>query len=273
MSKFFSFVSNGRGDFRYLNHVQRKQFLDGKIEIESPDSHTSILEYYNIIGKQQDKWNKYEYNFLTQKFRVDCINARDDQEKAEAWARKIKSKSIVPELIIKKIINPLFDYQKEDVTSHEKILLNKWAYILDSVRFSVKDSVWAYIGEAVWDFVRVFVKGFVGDSIGDFVRASIMASVWASVWDFVRPSVWDAVWNVNRPSLWAFVVDSVVDFVGAYASSFFKISEWDLENKTQKENPFLPAVELWEAGLVPSFDGRTWRLHGHKGKILYEKEF
>ena len=241
MCKFFSFVSNGRGVFRYLDSIQRKQFIDGKIKIESPDSHTSILEYYNITGRQQDKWNKYEYNFLTQKIRVDCINARDDREQAEAWARKIKSKSIVPELIIKKIIQPFFDYQRDSITEDEKILLNKWA------------SVWA--------------------SVGDFVRAFVGASVWYSVWYFVWDSVRDSVWAFIRDSVRDSVWDSVRDFVGAYASSFFKINEWKIEDITQKENPFLSAIELWEAGLVPSFDGRTWRLHGHKGRILYEKEF
>jgi len=30
-------------------------------------------------------------------------------------------------------------------------------------------------------------------------------------------------------------------------------------------------VKLWEMGLVPSFDGKVWRLHGGKNaKVLFE---
>jgi len=32
-----------------------------------------------------------------------------------------------------------------------------------------------------------------------------------------------------------------------------------------------PAIELWNAGLIPSFDSKTWRLHsGEKAEIVYE---
>ena len=65
---------------------------------------------------------------------------------------------------------------------------------------------------------------------------------WASVWD----SVWDSV----RAS------------VRAYTSSFFTI---------KYVYDFSSAVRLWEAGLVPSYNGKTWRLHGGKSaKVLYE---
>jgi len=39
------------------------------------------------------------------------------------------------------------------------------------------------------------------------------------------------------------------------------------------EYPFQPVVDLWGQGLVPSFDGKTWRLHGgKKAKVLWEGE-
>ena len=81
--------------------------------------------------------------------------------------------------------------------------------------------------------------------------ASVRASVVGSVWDSVRSSAWDSVWN------------SVGDSVASYVSTFFPIDyEYD----------FSSAVKLWEAGLVPSFDGRTWRLHtGKNAKIVYEE--
>ena len=90
------------------------------------------------------------------------------------------------------------------------------------------------------------------------VWASVRASVWASVWASVRASVkasdWDTVWEAVGASVGASVT--------AYISSFF-----DIDYKFD----FSSAVKLWEAGLVPSFDGTTWRLHtGKDAKIIYE---
>ena len=77
---------------------------------------------------------------------------------------------------------------------------------------------------------------------------------WASVWGSVGYSV--------RYSVWASVRDSVGDSVVAYTSSFFSINY---------ERDFSPAIKLWESGLVPSFDGKTWRLHsGTIADVVYE---
>lgn len=73
---------------------------------------------------------------------------------------------------------------------------------------------------------------------------------WASVRDLVGASVWASV----RDSVWA--------SVGAYFSSFFAIN--------YKYN-FSSVANLWNAGLVPSFDGETWRLHSSENAdVVYE---
>ena len=65
---------------------------------------------------------------------------------------------------------------------------------------------------------------------------------------------WDSVWA----SVWA----SIWDSVGAYISTFFDI---------KYKYDFSSCGKLWEQGLVPSFDGETWRLNsGKKAKIVYE---
>jgi hypothetical protein len=98
--------------------------------------------------------------------------------------------------------------------------------------------------------------------------ASVWASVWASVGASVRASVGDSV----GASVWA----SVGASVWAYMGSLFPIAEWkyiDYSNPifTRGKYPFQPFVDLWKMGLVPSFDGKTWRLHGGKdAKILWE---
>lgn len=92
------------------------------------------------------------------------------------------------------------------------------------------------------------------------------ASVWDSVWDSVRDSVRDSVWASVRDSMWA----SVWASVWAYTGSFFRIPVWKYVEHPKGKYPYQPLVSLWNAGLVPSFDGTTWRLHGEpKAKVLF----
>ena len=89
-----------------------------------------------------------------------------------------------------------------------------------------------------WASVRALAGASVGDLVRDLVSDSVGSSVSDSVWESVRASSW------------------------AYFSSFFAI-EYKFD--------FSPAVNLWEAGLVPSFDGTTWRLHtGKPARVVYE---
>ena len=68
---------------------------------------------------------------------------------------------------------------------------------------------------------------------------------------------------------WASVRASVGASVGAYISSFFHCSIWKHIKHKKGENPFQPGIDLWMQGLVPSFDGKVWRLHGgKKGEVL-----
>ena len=81
---------------------------------------------------------------------------------------------------------------------------------------------------------------------------------WSSVGYSVGSSVGDSIWVFG----WSSVGDSIWDSVWAYFSSFFAI-EYKFD--------FSSAVKLWEAGLVPSFDDKVWRLHtGKDAKIIYE---
>ncbi len=80
---------------------------------------------------------------------------------------------------------------------------------------------------------------------------------WLIEWASVRTSVGDSVWD----SVGTSVGDSVWDSVGAYISSFFAV---------EYNHDLSSAIKLWESGLVPSFDGTTWRLHSGKNEeIVY----
>ena len=240
MCNFFSFVTdptNHPAEYYYFDWEYRK----ANLEADDADSHSHICKEFNL---REDVCNKYEYNPLTKRFVIDQINSeRDDREVAEKWANRFDFKEIVEPLIVKPIVSPLELPEVERVTDEQIDWLKSWASVRDSVWASVVVSVRASVWDSVWDSVRASV----GASVWDSVRASVWDSVRASVWDSVRPSVGDSVW----------------DSVYAYYSSFF-----DVEYKFD----YSSAIKLWEAGLVPSFDGTTWRLHsGENADVVYER--
>ena len=239
MCNFFSFVTdpvNHPAEYYYFDWEYRKAHM----EEDGADSHSHICSHFNL---NEDVCNKYEYNPLTKMFTVDQINSnRDDSEAAEKWANRQDFKEIVEPLIIKPIVKPFELPKVEQVTDEQIGWLKDWA--------SVRASAWASVGDSVRASVRA--------SVWDLVWASVRASVWASVWDLVWASVRASVGDSVGASVWA----SVRASAWAYVSAFFAIDY---------EHDFSSAVKLWEAGLVPSFDGRTWRLHnGEDAKIIYE---
>ena len=251
MCRFFSFVSDGNGKYMGFDWDLRQKCLSGELKY-NPDSHTSIADYCGYIGEKEDDLNKYEYNPLSKKFKVDQINTKNDCADAEVFVRALDFKTIVPALLIKPIVNPFLTENSVEPQDVEN--LSKWASFWDSVGASVWDSV----GASVWDSVGDSVRDSVGDSVWDSVWASVWDSVGASVRASVGASVWDSVWDSVLDSFG----DSVWDSVGAYISSFFDVDyQYD----------FTPCIDLWERGFVPGFDGKTWRLHGKNG-IVYTME-
>jgi hypothetical protein len=191
------------------------------------------------------------------------------------------------------VVHP-FEKAPPSIERKHILLLKKWASVRASVRdsvwASVWDSVWASVGDSVWASVRDSVWASVWDSVWASVWASVRDSVWASVWDSVWASVGDSVWASVRDSVWASVWDSVWasvwasvgdsvgdsvwasvrDSVWAYTGSFFRIPVWKYVKHPKGKYPYQPLVTLWNQGLVPSFDGTTWRLHGGpKAAILF----
>ena len=236
MCKFFSLVSDGKGKPFYFDAQIRKLIIEKKLNYESADSHTSIADYYGYKGEAEDTLNKYEYNVFSKFLTVDHMGTTDDSKLIKEFLQKLDFKTVVPELIIKPIINPLIDIKTTKVAKSDIILLQEWA----SVRASVSASVRASVSASVRGSVSASVRGSVSVSVRDSVWDSVRDSVRDSVWDSVGASVWDSVWD--------------------YVATFFAITH---------KYDFSPSQKLWERGLVPSFDGTNWRLHGYKGKILY----
>ena len=73
-------------------------------------------------------------------------------------------------------------------------------------------------------------------------------------------------------SVWASVRDSVRDSVWAYIGSLFPdIKRWGYLKTSTGSYPFASGEKLWRMGLVPSFDGKLWRLHGGSdGRVLWQ---
>ena len=107
------------------------------------------------------------------------------------------------------------------------------------------------------------------DSVGGSVWDSVKDSVGYSVWSSVKDSVWDSVWD----SVGYSVGYSVENSVGAYIGSLFpSIGKWKYKNHEHSQYPFQSAVNLWYRGLVPSFDGKIWRLHsGEKVEVVWQE--
>ena len=190
MCEFFSFCSDDEGKPLFFNAEQRKKILENIGEFENldykPDSHTSIAHYYGYLGEKEDCLGKYEYNPITKRFTVDHVGKRNYSKKMERWVKDLDFKSIIPELIIKPIVNP-FTIEPIKIRKEQIKLLKQWISVMTSIGNSAEDSVW--------------------NSIWTSVRTSVLDSVWASVLDLV----WDSV------------LDSVLDSVWAYCSSFLDI--------------------------------------------------
>ena len=238
-----------------------------------------------------DKWEFH----LDERIKPDWWNIGYEQL---AWDAQREWQGKLNKILVRKPIVHPFQNKKppKRITKKHLALLQQWDSVgdsvWDSVGDSIRDSVWASVGasvgdsvrDSVGDSVRDSVWDSVGASVGDSVRDSVGDSVWDSVgdsvWDSVGASVWDSVgasvWDSLRDSVWDSVGASVRDSVWAYTGTFCNLPRmaWKYtESVKTKEYPFQPLVDLWELGLIPSFDGKKWRLHGGKdAEIVWEGE-
>jgi len=154
----------------------------------------------------------------------------------------------------KKPINPIKIKHSDKVSKEELELLKEWASIRASIGASIWDSIRDSIGASIGDSIRLSIWDSIWDSIGASIRDSIRASIRASIGDFIRLSIGASIW--------------------AYIGYLFKgIKKWKYTEKIEtKGYPFMPAVKLWKKGLVPSYDGKVWRIHNmnKKAKVIWE---
>lgn len=194
---------------------------------------------YRVDQDDRPEWYREEFA------EAECRKAHAE------WLKKLRA--VLPE---QDLVNPFGVPPPNEITPAHLALLREWASIWDSVGDSVRASVWASIWASIWASVGASVWGSVKASVWDSVRDSVWASIWASVRASVGASVWGLIW--------------------AYVGSLFRLprSAWKYAEHIPGDGyPFQPAVDLWHQGLVPSYDGMTWRLHGGPdGRVLWEGE-
>ena len=136
---------------------------------------------------------------------------------------------------------------------------------VDKINSEVDDRIQAEDWVNKLDFKRVVEPLVVKPIVNPFELPDVEA-VTPEMIDLLKQ--WSSVWA----SVWASVWDSVWDSVGAYVSSLFPgITKWKYIDHPPGQNPFQPGIDLWKAGLVPSYDGEVWRLHaGEKAEVVYE---
>lgn len=282
MCKFFSLVSDGNGKPYYFNWALRQKVLSGMLKYYEPDSHTSIADYFGFKNEKEDTLNKYEYDPFLRAFVVDQINTKDDSEKVERFCRQLDFKKVIEPMTIKKIIHPFKDVIAEKATNEDLYLLNQ---VVEAVLDVHVNATMQFGASDKNDF-----KFSILSAAKDSIRASIIASVGQGVWKKVKRHVWASVGVSTWDSLWDCEVDdiglsvkyscekgpldsfsdSIIVAQWAQIGSMFDVPVWTYCNQLKATGyPFQAYVDLWNKGLVPSFDGDVWRLHGgHNGKIL-----
>ena len=161
MCKFFSLLSDAKGNYYYADHKLRKEHK----HIQELDSHSWLAKHFLKNGAE-DKMNAYEFNPLTKVLVKDKLNTEDDSASVEKWCNEIDWKRIVPQLIVKPIVHP-FELKQHKPTKKDLANLKAW------------DSVWASVWASVWNSVRDSVWNSVWNSVWDSVWASVGASVGA----------------------------------------------------------------------------------------------
>jgi hypothetical protein len=209
------------------------------------ESHDKILELNNIPDDESDadkvKFCRIEIspnnnNYLNPDKWIFKIDQKpiptwiEEEHEKVCWKAFRNWKQELDKILIyKPIIHP-FKLEPPEITDKHIALLREWA--------SVRDSVVSSVGHPVEHSVWYSVVSSVGHSVGH--------------------------------SVWYSVVSSVGHSVGAYIGSFFVLprSDWKYTEQIPTDGyPFQSAVTLWEMGLVPSFNGKIWRLHSKNGVV------
>ena len=245
----------------YFTFEERKQACASGLNPNNFENLTRLKELSDAKG-----WLKVFWNPFTDEVEIYRNNGRitpaiESEKLKELHGGKILSlvKNLdlqeLYRLKIKPYIHPL-EVQRpffQEPTEKEFQWLNEWKLICLNGVSAIKEEVEQILGK---DFLSVVednqsrgyptvfmeVQNTIMKSVND--RRTELNQAWGKVgWDNVMPTLYRAHYG--------------------HCSTFFNIPF---------TTDYSSVAQLWEAGLVPSYDGTVWRLHaGKEAKIVYEE--
>jgi hypothetical protein len=227
-----------------------------------------MCKFFSFVTEPENNGGKRFY--FDWDYRKANLNAHPDDDSADSHSIICKHFKLKEDACNKYEFNPLtkeFVVDQINAPVDDRVQVEEWVNNLDFKKVVEPLIVKPIVNPLELKMVKKPTKAQI-KLLEEWV--SVWASVWASVCDSVWASVRASVGDSVCDSVWASVCNSVGDSVrasvrasvGAYISSFFDI---------KYNYDFSSCVKLWEQGLVPSFDGTTWRLHsGKKAEIVYE---
>ena len=241
----------------------RKKILARKSNLMA-DSHASIAEYCFENSHEEDNYNAWSFNPFTDNLVLTNKNQENDERLIDRKRLKKIVLESVPELILKPVFNPLKDKSFDDEITPEILdLLKEWKNVYRTV---LCDNTGKYNSDIITEIIK--------DSVGSEVYYLCRTSVYRTSRYMVSNQVWDTLQIITKLTDNTYAGDYFDDLTeanaDAFLSSFFSLERWGDIKSEPYENPFSSCIKLWELGLVPSFDGRRWRLNSYKG-IVYEE--
>jgi len=214
-----------------------------------------LIYSFNISKRifECEVWGKrVEFNLFKRRYENIKLIREVFRDEMKILAEKEESK------LGYRLSEALFPYNplqyKGKVTEREIELLKKWASFLIPIMDSNECSVWYFIVNSIRHTINI--------SVGNSVMASVRDSIMTSIMDSFSNSFSKSIRSFIGISLWAYM-----------SSLFLNIKKWAYVEHIEGENPYQPCIDLWKSNLIPSFDGKIWRLHtGPKAVIVYESK-
>jgi hypothetical protein len=182
----------------------------------------------------------------------------EDQHKKAVWQEFQKWKKELDKILIKKTITQPLKMPPKEITKDHIRLLKEWSSISGFTKKAPTYIIWLHL------------RNRTTPSILGSVHNALILQHWSTLLNALAATGSKVCGSSKRDNT---IMRSIWDAAWAYTGTFFVLPNnvWRINKKDIKEYPFQPCVDLWEQGLVPSFDGKTWRLHGGEdAKVLYE---
>lgn len=188
------------------------------------------------------------------------------ENKDAAWKAFEEWKKIVFQFNYTATLNPfnIALSRQHEPTTGDIANLKEWALVWKSVKaskssigVSAATTVRDYVGPCVWNNVSASIEAAFRALHVECPGAVVCQGVEAHLGASLTPSVRDAIG------------DSVGDGMSAFVAGYFiNIKKWKYYEGGMEGYPYRSGAELWAHGLIPSFDGKVWRLSSGEDAVV-----